>query len=284
MYNIDIGSVAIAVLPREVGAINDLIIDELVLVELYINDGSAYPLDKQSRETDGLIYFCGSSELIYIDGRRYEILPDCVVYFRRGEKYRVEVTGEGISCYVINFFCRNPDGYIIQENCTDIKHMFIEAERIWRRHRDDEYYRLECISLAYHIMAEICRRRDHQLAPLRRRGQLDPVIEYIHENYSSPELKVAQLSGLIGVSERALCRNFAEVYGRSPKRYIAELRMKRAKELLSGSYTVGEIAGIVGFQSIYHFSSFFKTECGISPTEYRQRMIMRQFNDSYGQL
>ena len=60
--------------------------------------------------------------------------------------------------------------------------------------------------------------------------------------------------------------------------------MKRAKELLSGSYTVGEIAGIVGFQSIYHFSSFFKTECGISPTEYRQRMIMRQFNDSYGQL
>ena len=268
----------------EVSGINDLIIDELVLVELYINDGSAYPLDKQSRETDGLIYFCGSSERIYIDGRRFDIGPDSIVYFRHGEKYRIEVTGDGINCYVINFFCRNPDGYIIQENCTDIKHMFIEAERIWRRHRDDEYYRLECLSLAYHIMAELCRRRDHQLAPLRRRGQLDPVIEYIHENYSSPELKVAKLSGLIGVSERALCRNFAEVYGRSPKRYIAELRIKRAKELLSGSYTVGEIAGMVGFQSIYHFSSFFKTECGISPTEYRQRMITRQFNDGYGQL
>lgn len=267
-----------------VSGINDLIIDELVLVELYINDGSAYPLDKHSRETDGLIYFCGSAELIYIDGHRYEIAPDCIVYFRRGEKYRVEVIGGGISCYVINFFSRNPDGYIIQENCADIKHMFIEAERIWRRHRDDEYYRFECLSLTYRIMAELCRRRDHQLAPLRRRGQLDQVIEYIHENYSSPMLKVAKLSELIGVSERALCRNFAEVYGRSPKRYIAELRIKRAKELLSGSYTVGEIAGMVGFQSIYHFSSFFKTECGISPTEYRQRMITRQFIDSYGQL
>ena len=279
-YNISSGQLTVS----EVSGINDLIIYELVLVELYINDGSAYPLDKLSRETDGLIYFCGSSECIYIDGHRFDIGPDSIVFFRRGEKYRIEVTGDGINCYVINFFCRNPDGYIIQENCTDIKHMFIEAERIWRRHRDDEYYRLECLSLAYHIMAELCRRRDHQLAPLRRRGQLDPVIEYIHENYSSPELKVAKLSGLIGVSERALCRNFAEVYGRSPKRYIAELRIKRAKELLSGSYTVGGIAGMVGFQSIYHFSSFFKTECGISPTEYRQRMIARQFNNSYGQL
>ena len=71
------------------------------------------------------------------------------------------------------------------------------------------------------------------------------------------------------MGERNLCKSFYAVYGCSPKRYLTDLRMKRAKELLRVDHTVTETARMVGFRDIYHFSVCFKKEFGISPLEYR---------------
>ena len=53
-------------------------------------------------------------------------------------------------------------------------------------------------------------------------------------------------------------------------KYINDLKLKRAKELLiSGLYSVSEAAVQAGFSDLSYFSRFFKENVGVSPNEYK---------------
>lgn len=244
-------------------------INEIITAEFYTNNGSEYPLNKSSREFHGLVYLTCKRGKLIIDGKSYNNSTGNISYLPYRSQYRVELPDNYLSCYVINFSGEVKYGHIIQDNCTDLAPLFEQATRLWRRHREDEYFRLDCMAITYRIFAELLRRRDNSAPPCRIKKQINPCIEKIHESYILPDFKVSTLAPMIGVSERYLCRRFNEVYGMSPKRYLNELRIKRAKELLIGNFNVSEVAGLTGFRDIYHFSSFFKTQCGISPSEYR---------------
>ncbi len=75
----------------------------------------------------------------------------------------------------------------------------------------------------------------------------------------------------IGVSERHLRRRFLEVYGKTPRRYLTETRMKRAAELLrTTSLWIEEIAYALGYPSGTTFGKIFKRRYGRTPSEFRR--------------
>ena len=56
----------------------------------------------------------------------------------------------------------------------------------------------------------------------------------------------------------------------SPKQYLLNKRLTRAKELLKETNaSVFEIANSVGYDDQLYFSRIFKKHIGISPTEYK---------------
>ena len=62
---------------------------------------------------------------------------------------------------------------------------------------------------------------------------------------------------------------FKKFYGVTPIKYINQLKLKRAKELLySGMYSVSEAAYHSGFSDLSHFCRFFKKNIGVLPSEY----------------
>lgn len=86
------------------------------------------------------------------------------------------------------------------------------------------------------------------------------------EHPSSPEDIAAQL----GLSYSWFRRTFKDYTGVSPAQYQIQLRLIRAKELLSQtSLNITEIAYQLHFENGGQFSTFFKKREGLTPKEYR---------------
>ena len=77
------------------------------------------------------------------------------------------------------------------------------------------------------------------------------------------------------MSESWLIRCFRQRTGMTPQRYLTDIRLNQAKELLAASsLNVGEIAAVVGYENALYFSRIFRKYVGVSPREYREREIL----------
>lgn len=92
----------------------------------------------------------------------------------------------------------------------------------------------------------------------------------LDQGYTTP-ITIEQLSDHVALSPYYLIRLFRRVYKQTPHQYLIQLRITRAKELLSSSdRSVTEICADVGFESLGSFSALFRKTAGISPSAYRR--------------
>ncbi len=100
---------------------------------------------------------------------------------------------------------------------------------------------------------------------------INKVHEYLLENLDK-RITIDDLSKRFLLNSTSLKVSFKREYGKSVAAHIKEHRMSRASELLlNGQMSVGEIARAVGYESVSKFSAAFRTEYGVSPTEYRKK-------------
>ena len=86
------------------------------------------------------------------------------------------------------------------------------------------------------------------------------------------EVTLADLANAAALSPNHLLRSFREVFQRTPYEYVRGKRLSEAKRLLkTENVPVTEVCFAVGFESPGSFSSAFKRETGMSPSEYRER-------------
>ncbi|WP_094606046.1 HTH-type transcriptional activator RhaS [Sporomusa silvacetica DSM 10669] len=91
-------------------------------------------------------------------------------------------------------------------------------------------------------------------------------VEYINSNYNK-ELTLEQLAEKLFISTGYFCRIFKKHAGEGYATYLTNIRLKKAKEiLLTGNYTVNEVARMVGFRDASYFSSVFKKHYHQSPS------------------
>ncbi|PWJ43259.1 helix-turn-helix domain-containing protein [Sediminitomix flava] len=84
------------------------------------------------------------------------------------------------------------------------------------------------------------------------------------------DLSLTELAALCHLSLSSFKRKFKEVFGESPKRYIAKKKVEKAATLLKANdLRVSDIAYEVGFDSMATFSRNFTNTYGVSPSEYR---------------
>jgi transcriptional regulator GlxA family with amidase domain len=69
-------------------------------------------------------------------------------------------------------------------------------------------------------------------------------------------------------------RLFREAYGETPGRYLARMRLERARELLETTdLRVTDICLEVGYESLSSFTIAFRNRFGVPPQRYRRRWI-----------
>ena len=107
---------------------------------------------------------------------------------------------------------------------------------------------------------------------------VDPVInavtQFVHLNYSRPLLSIKEISENVHMSTTYLCTVFKNGTGITINQYLTSYRMDRAKDLLSTSaFSITEITQKVGYADTNYFSKIFKKQIGLSPSEYREKML-----------
>ena len=110
--------------------------------------------------------------------------------------------------------------------------------------------------------------REKQTAKHKKVGE---VAEYIMDHYEESQ-SLDSLAKQFYVSKCYLSRIFKEVTGFTINEYVNFNRVKRAQELLGSSeYSVTDIAGMLGYDSITYFERVFKKYSSVSPLQYRKR-------------
>lgn len=103
---------------------------------------------------------------------------------------------------------------------------------------------------------------------------LDPVARACRLLDEHPERQhtTESLAKEVGLSERHLHRRFTEAYGKTPRRYLTEVRLEGAADLLRTTpHGIEQIAVRVGYPNIAWFDKIFKRAYGITPSEFRAR-------------
>ena len=109
-----------------------------------------------------------------------------------------------------------------------------------------------------------------QSAPQRRKTRMmHQIKQYVDENYHRG-ISLGKLAEEFNVSTGYLSKLFLDQVGQHFSDYINGLKVRKAMELLKTTdQRMYEIADFLGFQNAYYFSSWFKREVGVTPTEYR---------------
>jgi transcriptional regulator GlxA family with amidase domain len=105
-----------------------------------------------------------------------------------------------------------------------------------------------------------------------RNEHLSRAIALLEDHIEDP-LAPCDLAEMLGISTRQLERLFGKYLNTSPKRYITEMRLHRARNLIvQTEQSITEIAMACGFNSTSHFSKVFRSHYGVSPVAHRSTL------------
>lgn len=105
----------------------------------------------------------------------------------------------------------------------------------------------------------------------RQRKYLVAAQAYVEQNYMDSLLSLDATAAQLGISAAYLSRIFTETYGMRFTKYLNDLRIEKAKELLSDeTKLIRDVGQDVGFLTVQNFMRVFKQKTGVTPSEYRE--------------
>lgn len=218
----------------------------------------------RNRKSYGLS-FCAEGKITYeIGGKQAVSDENHAVILPKGRSYSLYGNKTGIFP-VINFDCRDflcneVISLPIQNSDTYIK----DFEKMKALSLFEEN-RAKIMSVFYSILHRLSTESPVHHAIL-------PAIRYLESNYQNPKLSNAELAKKCKISEVYFRRVFTETYKTTPKQFIVDIRINKAKQLLSdGFLKIGAVAEKCGFSNQYHFCRLFKEKTGFTPTEYMKQ-------------
>jgi len=104
--------------------------------------------------------------------------------------------------------------------------------------------------------------------------KLAPVISYMENNYDR-YTSLEEMADIIGITSYHLCRLFKQTFKVSPFKYLTQLRIQKAKELLVEvpEMNIKDISQKVGYHDTSYFCTIFKAHEGITPSEFKKMHI-----------
>jgi len=153
------------------------------------------------------------------------------------------------------------------------------ARKILRLVEEGDDNRLYAETLSVTLALELIRfhGRGGLRASLARGGlaewQRRAVVEFINDHLER-NISLKELAGLVRLSPNHFCKAFARSMGMPPHHYQLRQRIERAKLLLADpDRSITDVVLATGYTASSNFATAFRRVTGLSPREYRRRLI-----------
>lgn len=128
-----------------------------------------------------------------------------------------------------------------------------------------------CMSILYDIHALVLASEKGTYIGTGAKDKLLRAKQLIDQRYTDCDLSISDVAAYAQMSEEYLRKLFRAQLGIAPSKYIASLRLERAKELMKYPFlTLEECALQSGFSSLQYFCHVFKAATGTTPAKYRK--------------
>ena len=253
-------------------------------------------------------------ELVYCDCGEIEVIADTtqyvmkqgeIIFHKPNQRHNILALGVFASVFIVSYECldeiasffedkiltlddtekeimaeifregreafEGPFDRIVQEKLVRKQNQRLASEQLIKNHLE-------------HLLLHILRKNTEEsgeyeetIIPNNRneRDLVDKVIAFLYDHiYEKINLK--ELCHNLSFSKSHMERVFNEHVGRGIISYFNKLKIEESKKLISEkTYSFSEIAGMLNFCSLQHFSSAFKQYTSMSPTQYSKSVNSR---------
>jgi AraC-like DNA-binding protein len=209
---------------------------------------------------------------IHYEDTTYQVTSDSVLFVPADCTYRILSDAEDIICINLNIIAPEPlsPHFFTPQNSPVLAEAFQSLFNTWNSKRPGYYHK--CMSLIYSILSHLdkqCSATYHSPSFL----SIKNAVQYMHEHFSDPDMKVSTLCKMVNLSDTQFRRHFFEVYQTTPVKYLQQLRINYAADLLIGSsLSIDEVSFMSGFSDPKYFCFVFKKLKHSPPSAYRTSM------------
>lgn len=226
---------------------------------------------RKNRECFSFMIKTEGKSIFKENNKEYIVDNSNILFIPKGATYKWECVVKG-EMLMIDFDAQTNGenfsfGLFKVKNQMEYIKLFNRMEINWTFKK--EMYNLKCLISLYEFIVKLSKIYNDSYIPSKKTKIIEPSIKYLESNYHNPELSNESLAVISNISVVYFRKLFTEIFGVSPMKYVQNIRISKAKDLLRGEFvSISEIAQVVGFSSIYRFSKVFKQETGYSPTEF----------------
>lgn len=236
-------------------------------------------------DSSGLVFTCSGSAYVAVDGAQYKLEQGVLLHAAPKMKLNIHVIGDEpwryavvnyrlpveeqqqFPLYLQNFVMHTVSSASLSQQLTTLIARYQLAVPLTKLQAKTDFYQLLRLML----------QAVQQQTKTSKTELMLQAVEFMHESYSKP-ISVTQISQYVGIERRRFAYLFERYTGMTPNHYLTSFRMKRSRELLRAQhYTVAQVAELVGYHDSFYFSRVFKKYNGISPSDYRKKLISAHY-------
>ncbi len=221
--------------------------------------------------THELMYFYKGDVRLEFNDKSFFVKTGDVVYLPKGienERYRI-ISDHSFGLYNVYFDTSDPlpnKAVHIPLQNEKLKSLYQAVHLVWIGKRQGYYFK--AMQLFYEILQSVIKLQGNYI---KRKDNIfyASLEEYMANHFCDRSFNYEELAKISDFSYSYFKKVFISKYGVSPVKYITQLRMNYACELLStGKYKISDVAQLCGYENVYYFSTVFKKHKGISPKNY----------------
>ena len=262
----------------------DIDISEIILIHQDVYEPhNRFEMYQSGRKSYGFVYVLNGNAEYIGPTQKYTAKKNSLIFLPSDTCYTVETqTDEPFLHYTVNFKL-TPDkdkNGVLYEYMAGNKFLAITPKNpglyeailskllsAWKSKKSG--FHLNAKSSLYELSNEFFSEFMSSQISRADYEKVRPAKHYIDSNYTST-ITNSMLAEICGISETHMRRLFCEIFKTSPIGYQIDLRIMKAKDLLlTGLYTVGEIAFMCGFSDQNYFTRIFKSRVGVPPLKYK---------------